>query len=321
MTTGEKPKLTFLDFGRDLESGDSGQDVANLQKILIYYGFKIDASEMSEADPSKAKFGASTAKAASQMRDHAAKNPGIVGEELVRIVLQHVFQIDPDELNESFFRGQGNKIRNYRNANKSQLEGLEAVIGCADHSVPQAIKLASQFLGQRETGTNRGALVKKFCGYEGVTWCGGFVNYVMDHSIAPGLYNQVNPLGALSYRDEATKYGAFHKKSDHAYEVQPGDVVVFTRGGGGKGHVGIVSNITEDGTVTYISGNDGNAVRSREFNIKNPPKGLIGYSSTAELAAAKGIALNTGTKEENRDAALASVAFARGHKQSTYIRG
>ena len=318
--TGDKPKLTFLDFGRDFEPGDTGTDVANLQKILIYYGFAIDKSELSEADPTKAKFGESTMKAAQDLRGYASKNPGIIGEELIRIVLQHVFQIDPEELDENFFRGNANKIRKYKNANKSELEGLEAVVG-SEHSVPQAIKLASQFLGQRESGTNRGALVKKFCGYEGVTWCGGFVNYVMDHAIAPGLYDQKNALGALSYRDEAARYGAFHKKSDHAYSVQPGDVVVFTRGGAGKGHVGIVTNVAEDGTLTYIAGNDGNAVRSREFNINNPPKGLLGYASTAELASAKGIALNTGTKEENRDASLASVAFARGHKQSTYIRG
>ncbi len=304
----KKPPFTFQDFNRDFEIGDTGKDVKKLHEILAFYGYQVDAAEQENNS-----FGKSTLAAAEALRDNVKQNPNLLGEELFRIILQHVFQIEPEEIDPEFARGTRNKIRQYRDGEGYQFDALDAV-GGGSHSIPRVVEMASQYVGQREGKNNTGALVKRFCGCEGVPWCGGFVNYVMDRAIAPGLFDQGNALGALSYRDEAQKYGAFRSKHSD-YIPNAGDVIVFKRGGGG--HVGIVTDIAEDGTVTYISGNDGNAVRATKFNINHPPKGLIGYADTISLAAAKGVAVNAVRIEQ---APNTSVAAAR-YNESSYSRG
>lgn len=56
----------------------------------------------------------------------------------------------------------------------------------------------------------------------------------------------------------------------------PGAIVVFPRGAAWQGHVGVVETVNVDGTVTLISGNDGDAVRrSSRYRIRDAfPDGI-----------------------------------------------
>ena len=147
--------------------------------------------------------------------------------------------------------------------------------------------LATALLGQAETGNNGGAIVRATMGYEGDPWCGGFVRYAFEKAGVFGVYDQSDYRSALSYQRQAEHYGAFKKSG---YTPQPGDVVVFSRGGNGKGHVGIVVEVNGN-EVTYISGNDGDMVKARTFSLNSPPSGLLGYSDTRALAKNRNITL------------------------------
>ena len=150
--------------------------------------------------------------------------------------------------------------------------------------------LATALLGQAETGSNGGAIVRATMGYEGDPWCGGFVRYAFEKAGVLGVYDQSDYRSALSYQRQAEAYKAFREKGS-GYTPKPGDVVVFNRGGVGKGHVGIVAEVNGN-EVTYISGNDGDMVKARTFSLNSPPSGLLGYSDTRALAAAKKIDLD-----------------------------
>jgi uncharacterized protein (TIGR02594 family) len=148
--------------------------------------------------------------------------------------------------------------------------------------------LATALLGQAEEGKNGGAIVRATMGYEGDPWCGGFVRYAFEKAGVFGVYDQSDYRSALSYRDVA---GTAFRERGSGYTPQPGDVVVFSRGGNGKGHVGIVVEVNGN-EVTYISGNDGDMVKARTFSLNSPPSGLLGYSDTRALAATKKIDLD-----------------------------
>lgn len=270
-----------LDFKRDFVLGDTGEDVAKLHKMLDFLGFKA-----SEEDVAKQRFGEATLAAAEKMREWMVDHPIIAF--FANIILQFVFGNDAEEVAPELRRGKSRPIRQYHSDTDPQLQSLEAV-STSKRGAAAAAELAARYLGQREIGDNAGPVVKYFNGSEGEPWCGGFVHKIMAKAISPELYSQADFKRARSFEDEAARFGAFRKASQ-AYTPAVGDVVVFTRGGG-NGHVGIVTEISVTGEVTYISGNDANAVRARTFDSKNPPQSLIGYSDTHALAKAKGIAM------------------------------
>lgn len=157
-------------------------------------------------------------------------------------------------------------------------------------SLNAVVDLANALAGQHETGNNGGAIVRAVMGYEGDPWCGGTVRFVFEKAGVTGLYDQGDYTSAKSYMREGKEHGAFRSKGS-GYVPQPGDVVVFDRGGD-KGHVGIVTSV-ENGTVTYVAGNDGDAVSVRSYSLNSPPAKLIGVTDTHALASAKGITLGT----------------------------
>jgi uncharacterized protein (TIGR02594 family) len=291
---------------RDLQFGDQGQDVGQLQSILKMMGYDIDPAELERQEYEK-----STKEAAERFRrDCMGKDVGLLG----KFLLQYLFGIDPEEAMEPHYnRGDGIAIRGYRESTDFQFQAFES-LPWGTQGAPRAAEFASRFIGEREVGNNGGSLVRRVCNQrEGLPWCGGFVNYIMDHSVSPRLFDQADYLSAKSFGREAAEHGAFRKPSS-GYTPHVGDVVVFDRKGGG--HVGIVSAVAADGTVTYISGNDGNAVRARTFKADHPPESLVGYADTHALAKAKGITL-----EQDREApAIPAVAAAK-HSDRAIARG
>jgi CHAP domain len=238
-----------------------------------------------EEEVKQKRFGTSTVEQAEKLREAIANNPLLA---FASFILQFIFGSDIEEATPELRRGTSRPIREYRSSTDPQLQSLEAV-STSQKGAAGAAELASRYLGQRETGDNKGSVVKYFNGAEGEPWCGGFVHKIMAKAISPALYSQGDFLRARSFQDEAARFGAFRKPTQ-GYTPSVGDVVVFTRGDE-KGHVGIVSDVAQNGTVTYISGNDANAVRARTFDTKNPPQSLLGYGDTHALAKAKGIAL------------------------------
>lgn len=155
--------------------------------------------------------------------------------------------------------------------------------------------IANNMLGMRERGgANRGAVVSLVMGgRQGLEWCGGFVNYVMEQ-VAPGVYDMENPYYSLNYRALAEEHEAFRRPRELP---NVGDVVVFSRGRG-RGHVGVVTAVdAETGDVTYVSGNDNNAVRETHYNINSPRRNMLGTVDTQALAEARGISVGVGAAE------------------------
>jgi len=277
----ELTSYTVLNFKRDFILGDTGEDVGSLHNIMGFLGYGPSEEEIKEK-----RFGKSTLAQAEKLREAISNNPLLA---FASFILQFIFGSDIEEATPELRRGNSKPIREYRASTDPELQSLEAV-STSKKGAAGAAELAGRYIGQRETGDNKGAVVKYFNGAEGEPWCGGFVHKIMAKAISPALYSQGDFLRARSFGDEAAKHGAFRKPSQ-GYAPAVGDVVVFTRGGE-KGHVGIVSDVAENGTVTYISGNDANAVRARTFDRKNPPQSLLGYGDTHALAKAKGITLD-----------------------------
>lgn len=147
-------------------------------------------------------------------------------------------------------------------------------------------ELATKLVGQKEKGDNCGSIVAVTDGANGQPWCASFANYVFDKTM-PDVYDQKNFPSAISFKEQGERYGAFHKKSE-LYQPEIGDAIVFTRQGGN--HVGIITGYDETThQVTYVAGNDGNAVRERTFSLDKKPESLLGFTSSSEVAAAKGV--------------------------------
>lgn len=80
-------------------------------------------------------------------------------------------------------------------------------------------------------------------------WCSSFVNWTMEQA----GYRGTDSAAARSW----STWGQAVDRSTAA--VQPGDVIVFPRGTNpALGHVGIVSAVNADGTVTVLGGNQSN---------------------------------------------------------------
>jgi uncharacterized protein (TIGR02594 family) len=126
---------------------------------------------------------------------------------------------------------------------------------------------ANKYLGMSE-GQNSDQL-NKFTGVntQNTPWCGAFVGGVLKesgyrvpkgHNLAKNYLNYGQDVGGLS-------------------NAKPGDIAVFNRGGGGKGHVGIIQKIEGD-KIYLLGGNQGKngvvSVSARDIN--KPGSELVG---------------------------------------------
>ncbi len=104
------------------------------------------------------------------------------------------------------------------------------------------VSVAQSQIGLGEVGgNNKGMYVRKYLnGQEGLPWCAGFVSWC----VREAGYDIPYLLRAKSY----LKYG------EVVNDPQPGDIVVFSRKGGG--HVGIIERVTKDKIIS-IEGNLG----------------------------------------------------------------
>lgn len=155
-------------------------------------------------------------------------------------------------------------------------------------TIAGVVNLANALDGQAEVGNNGGAIVRATMGYTGDPWCGGFVRYAFEKAGVTGVYDQADYRSAQSYMRIGKSHGAF-RSAQSGYQPQAGDVLVFgSSRGPGSGHVGIVVARNGD-QVTYVSGNDSDAVRTRTISLSNPPAKLFGYTDTEALARSKGV--------------------------------
>lgn len=134
------------------------------------------------------------------------------------------------------------------------------------------LAVAQSQIGKGEAGANNcGPYVRRYLnGRENLPWCAGFVSYCFRRA----GYNLPYTLRAKNY----LKYG---KEVSHPI---PGDVIVFTRRGGG--HVGIVEQVKGD-TIITIEGNTGkypSKVKRVIYNGK--PKNLLAYIRVNRLKEA-----------------------------------
>lgn len=148
------------------------------------------------------------------------------------------------------------------------------------------VELAQRELGVRENGGgNRGADIARFgqaAGVgEGLPWCASFISYVYARAGVEGIGGTAS---ALAFESQFQRAGAYHSFRDSRREPQPGDVVVFSRGGpgSGQGHVGIVERV-ENGRVTLIEGNSGDAVRRNTYSIDALRRGAHGARGFGSL--------------------------------------
>ena len=127
------------------------------------------------------------------------------------------------------------------------------------------LAIAQSQLGRGEIGgNNRGAYVRKYLnGRENLPWCAGFISYCFREA---------------GYKLPYTLWARDYLKLGRKVTIpRPGDLMVFSRKGGG-GHIEIISKVTKDNIFT-IGGNVGPApAKIREFkynrhNIKN----LLGF--------------------------------------------
>lgn len=310
------PTDTYPPREGDLIVGKScGEDVKRIQDILKnYFGYDI---------PDEAGFyGEATYKAAVAFRDKMAleqqSNPLLA--EFKKYILREVFHIDVEDLDPQYARGERLPISRYFFDDEATLKYKTSVrnaeVWGQGGAISNGLNFAYQTYGQREQGgNNRGPIVSLCGGPQGEPWCGYWAGKVAD-AIHPQLYSQ-NPGRALSFKDEAEKYGAFRSvKEDPGYGGQVGDMIVFTRGNG-KGHIGYVVK-REGNSVTYMSGNTSDGVAACVIkDITHPPAGLIGFSDTRALASAKHIDLQLDGAAANRQPVLAATL----HNAKSYLRG
>lgn len=189
--------------------------------------------------------------------------------------------------------GQGWGVGHRTPRRAGSAEEIQAVVANvaarADLTGPErAALLATRLTGFSESGgDNRGAIVS-FSGADGLAWCGGFVNRIVQETLRDvhnrsGVYDGIaNPLFANNWADYARGHGALRQSG---YTPRPGDIITFDR------HVGIVTAV-ENGRVTYVSGNYSNMVEAVTFDLNQPPRRFTGYSDTQAIARARGIGLS-----------------------------
>lgn len=137
------------------------------------------------------------------------------------------------------------------------------IMAHAQTPCPAIIAIAQSQIGHGELlGNNRGPHIKEYLnGKEGLPWCAGFVSYCARESGLDIKYT-------LKAKD-------FLKLGKTVKYPQPGDIIVFSRNGGG--HVGIIEK-TEGGAITVIEGNSGKyPSKVKRVIYKSKPRNLLAY--------------------------------------------
>lgn len=286
-----------------LNPGDESEDVRRLRQVLNFFGANL---------PEGNRYDEATIAAVDDFREQFLDDPETFLDQLKRLVAEYVFRLaygkSPEEVIVEV-SGQEADVAPLR------VDGLPD--GLADEGIDRAYSeryrnqspgagqgalaanLASRYLGRREEGgNNRGAIINTIGGVQGQHWCGYFANYIYDQAM-PGLFTQPDHARALSFRDftqqierETGRDDLYRARNEiAAMDIEAGDTIVFDRGGRGRGHVGIITAVTAD-SITYISGNDGNAVKARTISRSSLPANVLGIVDVSELADARGLSIS-----------------------------
>jgi uncharacterized protein (TIGR02594 family) len=137
-----------------------------------------------------------------------------------------------------------------------------------------AVLIAQRELGHGETtGNNRGSDIRRYLqGKENLPWCAGFVSHVLKQA---NITTYPYTLSSLKY------YKTAKEKRLLTNNPQAGDLIIFTRQGGG--HIGIIEKV-DNNFIYTVEGNVGNypskvkRVIYRKGNIKN----LLGFAKIKE---------------------------------------
>jgi uncharacterized protein (TIGR02594 family) len=127
------------------------------------------------------------------------------------------------------------------------------------------LKVAQTEIGHGEiSGNNRGQYVRQYLnGRENLPWCAGFVSYCLRKS---GI--------SVEYTLRAKDFLALGKRISRN-AIKPGDIVVFTRKGGG--HTGIVEQVFKDRFIS-IEGNVGDyPAKVKRISHKLNKKSIVGF--------------------------------------------
>lgn len=129
----------------------------------------------------------------------------------------------------------------------------------------KTLEIARSQIGQGEIGgDNKGNIVKKYTRGQEVAWCSAFVSWTLQKAGKNTPYM----LQARNYL----------KVGKAVTNPAPGDIIVFKRGIGNQGHVGIIEKVTKNQIVT-IEGNVGKypAKVKRITYKRNNIKNLLGF--------------------------------------------
>ncbi len=149
-----------------------------------------------------------------------------------------------------------------------------------------ALAVAHSEIGKGEAGKNNsGADVERYrAGFGGNgPWCAAFIYFDIDE--ASSARKETNPIQRT--HSARRLFGRVAKAGwlVNAQMVQPGDIVLWARGGkdSGKGHIGIVSQVEHDrdGRVLhwwYIAGNEGTFPALVQSHRGDKRKRRIGFA-------------------------------------------
>lgn len=112
-----------------------------------------------------------------------------------------------------------------------------------------AVTEARKWVGTHETGDNCNPFSEAL-GRPCEAWCADFVQYVWDQS---GMKTDSVTAYAGSFLTYGDENGTF--KSVDSTDVKPGDAIVWANTATDAAHVGMVSEVLDDGTLKVINGN------------------------------------------------------------------
>jgi len=146
---------------------------------------------------------------------------------------------------------------------------------------------------KEDTNNNDGAFVREFQYNQkilrGAPWCGSFVNWCYNptHEVNKNIFglDDIAVSSSQTLKREAKKRGYWASK-DSGYKPQKGDLVIWTDiENPSRGHVGIVSKVQSNGSITVIHGNFDDAVVEKKYRtIKDMEVAGDNPNSTNKLA-------------------------------------
>ena len=114
-------------------------------------------------------------------------------------------------------------------------------------------------------------------------WCAMFVAFCLNYA---GVSHSDCPwdAGCEAFRGNLRACGAYVPADEYA--PQSGDLIFFSTGSGGAGHMGIVTGASGSSVYT-IEGNSANMVRECSYSLRDPD--ILGYGDLAELMRQAGV--------------------------------